>query len=77
MDLTPRSGTSTKIDFPYLLPSDILGRSIGLPSSQAMNINVPPSPTVMRFSTHSVLEVSTMEISQPGQTSTFNASMGS
>ena len=46
MDLTPHSGTHSRRHFPYLLPSDILGRSIEIPSSQAVNVNVPPSPTI-------------------------------
>ena len=46
MELIPTSSTHSRIPFPYLLPSDILGRYVGLPSSQTMNVNVPPSPTI-------------------------------
>ena len=64
MDLTPISGTYSRINFPHLLPSDILGCYIGLPSSQTMNANyVPPSPTIKQLSTQSVPQVTTMDVS--------------
>ena len=77
MDLTPHSGTHSRIHFPYLLPSDILSCSIILPSSQTMNVNVPPSPTITWLSTHSVSQFRTMVVSELAQTSNFNPSMGS
>ena len=76
MELIPPSSTHSRIPFRYILPSDILGRYIGLPSSQTMNVNVPPSSTIMRLSTQSYPQVTTMDVSQNSQTSTFNASRG-
>ena len=58
MGLTSHSFTSTIRPFPYLLPSDILGCSVGIASSQTMNVNVLSSPTIRNFRT------------QPAQTST-------
>ena len=52
-ELTPHFGTYSRIHFPYILPSDIIGCSIGLPSSQTMTVNFPPSPTITHLSTHS------------------------
>ena len=46
MDLTPNS----RSPLPYLLPSDILGRSLNVPSS-AISTNAPSAPMVARLTT--------------------------
>ena len=48
MELTP----NYKRPFPYNLPSDILGRSLNIPSSDFPS-NPPSTPTVSRLSTPS------------------------
>ena len=77
MELTPHQGTPTRRPFPYLLPSDILGCSLGLPPSQAVNVNVAPLPMITRLSTHSTPQVSTVVVPQIAQSPPFNASIGS
>ena len=46
MELTQNS----RIPFPYLLPSDILGMPLNIPSSVALS-NPPPTPTVSILAT--------------------------
>ena len=46
MELTQNS----RRPFPYLLPSDILGIPLNIPSSMALS-NPPPTPTVSRLAT--------------------------
>ena len=46
MDITLNSRST----LPYLLPSDILGRSLNIPSS-AIPMNAPSAPTMARLTT--------------------------
>ena len=43
--------TNYRIPLTYLLPSDILGRSLNIPSS-VVPVNAPSAPTVSRLTTH-------------------------
>ena len=77
MELTPLSSTYSRMHFPYLLLSDILGCYIRIYSSQATNVNTPSSPMIAWFSTQDTSQATTTDSSQPIQTSTFFTSSGS
>ena len=65
MELTP----NPRRGFPYLLPSDLLGRSLNIPSSSVL-ANAPPAPMITRLT----LPVG---ISQYAPNPTPNCSLGS
>ena len=76
MELTPWS-TIPGRPFPYLLPSYICGHSLGILSSQIVQTDISPSPTIMRLSTRSTTQLSSMSISQTIQNQPFTASIAS
>ena len=64
MELSPCLGTPTRIPFLYILTSDVLGRSLGIPSSLIVNVNVAPPLTITRIGMHYNPHINTMSVPQ-------------